>query len=178
MLTNCFYQPIHLPTLPLSVVDKGMNADYQLPPEHPNDNTTPRTTNPVAISTFANSKFAQDVSEKLNTKIESHYVKFSPYTLYDWHTDIRKGRTCAINFLLNEVPKSLTLFRQPVSHLNYNIIECKYTLQKPMVFNVKKSHCIINNSDQFRYLLSITLVNIMFDDAVEFFKTYNIDSYI
>ena len=58
-----------------------------------------------------------------------------------------------------------------------DIIDCPYGLYQPMLFNVRKQHCIINNGNNFRYLMTVTISNVTFEDAVEFFKTYTIGNY-
>jgi hypothetical protein len=175
---NYFYQLSHLPLLGQDYIDDGLTAKYRYPKDESGTIKTPRTIQaPIRI---ADSKFIQDLTQKLNTTVKIDYFCNKPYTLYDWHRDIvstRIPRRCAINFLLNIVPGSMTLFREPISRLNYNIIECPYILHSPMLFNTQQEHCVINNGNQDRYIMSVTPFNISYHEALEFFKTYYIDSY-
>jgi len=175
-----FYQLSHLPLLDQEYINEGLAAEYQLPAAEINGVLTPRVTKAIT-SSFNDSKFIQDLRQKLNTHVEVVYFRNNPRTLYDWHSDIsvniKKSRYCAINFLLNIVHNSLTLFREPTTRLNYNIIECPYILYSPMLFNTQHKHCVINNSNQNRYIMSVTPFNISYHEALDFFKTYTIDSY-
>ena len=174
MLTNCFTPLGLLPLLSQKYINEGLLGDYQLPPLEVNSKRTSRSVS--APTTFASSAFAQDLSQKLNTTVRALLLRFGPYSLYDWHSDI--DRFCAINFLLNTAPNSMTLFRQQTDNrLTYDIIDCPYVLYQPMLFNVCKEHCIINNGNNFRYLMTVTISDVTFEDAVEFFKTYTIGNY-
>ena len=178
MLTNCFTPLDLLPLLSQKYIDEGLLADYQLP--LPEVNGKPMSRSVSAPTTFASSDFAQDLSQKLNTTVRAKLIRFGPYSLYDWHSDISPNNDsfCDINFLFNVAPYSMTLFRkQTDTRLTYDIIDCPYVLYQPMLFNVRKQHCIINNGNNFRYLMTVTISNVTFEDAVEFFKTYTIGNY-
>ena len=175
MLTDCYYQLDHLPLLDTKYVNEGIHAEFQLPVEEINGIRTPRTIK--ATTTFVESTFAQDIRQQLSPNIHACFFRNNPRSLYDWHTDSTGKRKCAINFLLTESLGAMTLFRDPISRLNYNIVECPYQLYKPVLLNVDREHCVINNSDQYRYVLSVSLPDVTFDQAVEFFQTYSINSY-
>ena len=170
MLDNCFYQLDNLPLLSREFVDEGINGNFQLPTLEIDNIRTPRTTK--AKSTFINSNFIQDLQQKLNPNIHVCFFRNDPKSLYDWHTDSVGNRKCVINYLLTASTSAMTLFREPVSRLNYKITECPYVLYKPMLLNVELEHCVINNSTDHRYILSVSLPDVTFNQAVDFFKSY------
>ena len=176
MFTDCYYQLPNLPNLDEFFINDGLTATYHYPPPEVDGIHTRRVVR--ADTKFADSTFVNDLRQKLTAEVTTVLLKNDPHTCYDWHSDdnkagFRKCRKSAINILLNQVPDSVTLFRKPSEHrMTYNISDCPYVLHKPMLFNVLVEHCIINNSDQPRYLLSIGLGDTLFGDAIDFFKTY------
>jgi len=172
MLDNCFYQLNHLPLLDKKFVNEGINGNFRSPRPEIDGIRTTRTTK--ADTTFTNSKFIQDLKQKLSPNIHACFFRNDPYSLYDWHTDSVGNRKCVINYLLTDNIGSLTLFREPTIRLNYKIAECPYTLYGPMLLNVELEHCVINNSSDYRYLLSVSLPDVNFEQAMDFFKSYQV----
>ena len=170
MLDNCFYQLDHLPLLGKEFVNEGIDGEYHTPPPEIDNVRTSRTIK--AKTTFTNSTFIQDLKQKLSPNIHACFFRNDPYSLYDWHTDSVGNRKCVINYLLTEVTGAMTLFREPTIRLNYKIVECPYVLYKPMLLNVERDHCVINNSADYRYILSVSLPDVTFDQAVDFFNSY------
>jgi hypothetical protein len=107
-----------------------------------------------APTSFEQSKFMDDLRKEFKD-VRTNYLKFDPMTCYDWHVDA--ARNCSINFLLNDVPESLTLFREYIEDSRhwYNIKRLKYNLYQPTLLNVKEQHCVINYSQETRYVLTI-----------------------
>ena len=170
MLDNCFYQLDNIPLLGSEFIVEGIRGEYQTPSPEIDNIRTSRTTK--AKTTFTNSTLVQDLKQKLSPNIHACFFRNDPYSIYDWHTDSVGNRKCVINYLLTADTGAMTLFREPVSRLNYTIVECPYTLYKPMLLNVELEHCVINNSADHRYILSVSLPDVTFDQAVEFFKSY------
>jgi hypothetical protein len=170
MLDNCFYQLDNLPLLSREFVNEGIGGNFRSPLPEIDNVRTSRTIK--AETTFTNSTFIQDLKQKLSPNIHACFFRNDPYSLYDWHTDVAGNRKCVINYLLTANTGSMTLFREPVSRLNYKIVECPYALYKPMLLNVEREHCVVNNSAEYRYLLSVSLPDVTFDQSVEFFKSY------
>jgi hypothetical protein len=127
-----------------------------------------------ADTSFINTKFCKDLSLQFG-KITAKYMKFDPLSYYDWHTDLNRG--CAINFLLNLVPNTVTLFGSRISRINLDIIPVTYTLYQPMLFNTKISHCVINYSQQTRFIMSVGIHDANFIDAKNFLLNYNTSQY-
>ena len=170
MLDNCFYQLDNMPLLGTEFINEGIGGEYQTPPPEIDNVRTSRTTK--AKTTFTNSTFIQDLKQKLSPNIHACFFRNDPHSAYDWHTDSVGNRKCVINYLLSANAGAMTLFRKPTIRLNYNIAECPYILYKPMLLNVELEHCVINNSPDYRYILSVSLPDVTFAQAVEFFNNY------
>lgn len=120
---------------------------------------------------FQDTKFGQDIQKALG-KITSRFLYNSPWGLYDWHQDLG-GHKCSINFLLNESPGAITLHRFPtVCKLNYFVVEMKYKLYKPILMKSTLDHCIINLTDKPRYIMTIPLLEVDYDEAKEWLLKY------
>jgi hypothetical protein len=171
MSNRYFYQLDNIPTLGEKYINEGITGKYQLPPPENDNIRTPRTIK--AKTTFANSALVQDLQKNLSPNLHVCFIRNDPHSCYDWHNDSLVGnRKCVINYLLSAGTGAITLFRQPVSRITYKITECPYVLYTPMLLNVAHDHCVINNSTDYRYILSVSLPDVTFDQAVEFFKSY------
>jgi hypothetical protein len=54
--------------------------------------------------------------------------------------------------------------------LLYNLTEVLYNGHKPTLLNTKQEHCVINNSDDGRVILSLTIFDTTYDEALLFLK--------
>jgi hypothetical protein len=167
MLENCFCYLNHFPDLEKEICQAGINAPF---PEVPKIETadTPSPRSIVSSSRFFKTKFCQDLSAEFG-QIRTNFIKNGPMTVYDWHRDL--DRKVAINFLLNESPNSLVLFRDKeygVDRMRYNIKVCEYTPRKPVIFNTTIQHTVINYDSQPRFILSL-----IFPMEVDYFAVKN-----
>jgi hypothetical protein len=169
---NCFCPLIHLPLLDQATVSEAFGATYIDPKKDTAENRIAQTIK--ADTTFINTKFCKDLSLKFG-KVTAKYMRFDPLSYYDWHTDLNRG--CAINFLLNLVPDTVTLFGSREDRINLDIIPVPYVLYQPTLFNTKISHCVINYSQQTRYIMTIGIHEPSFADAKKFLLDYNTDKY-
>lgn len=153
MLEDCFYNLNQYPELPEEVALAGINAVYPEPPAE-----TPEEQRPRSIfyrSRFNQSTWCQQLISEFG-EIKTNFIRNNPMTTYDWHRDM--DRLVAINFLLRDAPNGLSIFRDKeygVDRMRYNIKNCVYTVRKPMIFNTTIQHCVINLSDQPRFILSL-----------------------
>jgi hypothetical protein len=175
MPTNCFYQLNNIPTLPEQYINEALAAEFQQPKVETNGQLSPRTTR--AVTSFVDSKMFQDIKHTICPGVHACYFRNEPQSLYDWHIDSTGNRKTAINFLLSDPTHSMMLYRKFVSRLNYSITACPYQLGQAMLLNVDQEHCVINLSQQYRYVLSVSLPGVEFDQAVNFFQNYSLDSY-
>jgi hypothetical protein len=126
-------------------------------------------------SSFVETKFAQDLIKNLGN-IRARYLYNPPWFLYDWHQDISGHQSC-INFLLTDTPGARTLYKFPTDcNLHYKVKTLEYNLYKPVLLNTRIDHCIINMTEQHRYVLTVLLLDTTYNTAKEFLSNYNLDS--
>jgi hypothetical protein len=174
MLKNSFFQFPHLPKLDSKYVSEALNAKYILPEPEVNGIKTSRAT--WAWSTFADTKFFQDLSAGINQPFTAVYYRFPAMSYYDWHTD--RDRECSINFVLTDNPNYLTVFRAPTDNrIIYDIRVCDYTVLEPVLFNTQISHSITNYSNQTRYILTLASETASLTEVKDFLFSYQTTSY-
>lgn len=184
MKKDCYLHLSHLPLLDDKFVDEAINATYTNI-EPTGDMVELKTkfnrwiSSKSAYSSFKDTKFCKDLEAQFG-QVVSHYAKFDPHSLYDWHTDTQ--RQCSINFLIRPVSNALTLFKYAEvtkeHSLIYHLDECKYTPRVPVLFNSSVNHCVINLSDETRYLLTVNFGrSVTFYHVREFLQNYNTESY-
>jgi hypothetical protein len=106
-------------------------------------------------------------------EVKTEYFKNEPMSYYDWHADIK--RNCGINFLLNDVGNALTLYLTEGSiRLNGTIENVVPKLYRPVLLDTTVRHCVINYSNETRYILSIGLhdPDVKFADVQKFLEHY------
>ena len=124
---------------------------------------------------FKETKFGKDMQAALG-KINSRYLYTAPWSLYDWHQDLGE-HTCAVNFLLTDVPGSKTLHRFPTDcKLNYKVVPMEYKLYRPVLMKSKIDHCIINLTDKHRYVLTVVLLETTYMVSKDWLINYKIDT--
>ena len=124
-------------------------------------------------SSFIKTKFVRDLEKNLGT-IDCRYLYNPPWSLYDWHQDIAGHRSC-INFLLTNTPGARTIHKFPMDvRLHYQVSTVEYKLFRPVLFNTKIDHCVINMTDKHRYMLSVMIMDSSYDDAKKFLAQYQL----
>lgn len=125
-------------------------------------------------SSFIKTKFAQDLKSVLG-EIKTRYLYNSPWSLYDWHQDLAGHQSC-INFLLTDTPGARTIHKFPTDcKLNYKVKVLEYDLYRPVLLNTRIDHCVINMTDQDRYVLSVLLLDTTYDHAKEYLCNYTLN---
>jgi hypothetical protein len=163
-----YYKASHIQVVDEQLLEEAKAANYSSGVVEKNTGKTPSTVQ--ATTSFENSKFIADLRKEFKS-VRTHYLKFDPMTCYDWHTDI--ARNCSINFLLNDPEDSLTLFREYLFGINYKIIRLKYDLFQPTLLNVKAPHCVINYSQETRYVLTVGFtLDVSYMDVKRFLMFY------
>jgi hypothetical protein len=100
------------------------------------------------------------------------YAKTDPEGLYDWHTD-KGGVTTGINILLSRPDKCITLFRTETNiPLQYKIYQCDYEQFRPTVFDSTVEHCVINLSQEPRYLLRVPIADATYKEVRDYLLEY------
>jgi hypothetical protein len=100
----------------------------------------------------------------------TRYFANPAYSLYDWHTDNK--RSCTINWLIKTNEKSSCFYRDPIvtsekPSIFYNLIEVNYKLYNPVLLNTTLDHCVINNYNDTRIILSVSLFDTSYEKALK-----------
>jgi hypothetical protein len=163
-----FFQHLDLPILDNFFIQEAFKSEFVL------------VNTPSSLirshSSFMVNNFSKMISSSLG-KVGTSYHKQLPHSLYDWHID--NNRSCAILWVIQTNPQAKTFYREAVSDttLMYNITEVDYTLCKPTLLNTKYEHCVINNSDEDRITLNMSIFDTPYEKALEFFQNLKINSY-
>jgi hypothetical protein len=164
MLKN-YHKIINLPKLDDCFIQEALTNDYRLvlkPDSYRADATL-----------FNNSNFAKLVTNQFDI-VDAVYLKTNPMTLYDWHVD--KNRTCSLNWVIKTNSKAMTLYRESVTGLYWNIDEVEYDLYKPTLLNTKVEHCVINNFPEDRIILSMSFWH-PYETVLSFLKDLSFTNY-
>lgn len=166
-LFHCFE---NYPNLSQSIIQEGSTATFT---EHYYPHVY------KADCSFGGCDFIKLLKQNLGD-VTALWIQNPPNTLYDWHID-REIRQCSINFEIEENPNAMALFREPIGKgkdiIYYNIHKVKYAIGKPTVLNVKSPHCVINQSDEPRVILSLCVHKSSYKETVDYMKTLNISEY-
>jgi hypothetical protein len=182
-----YYHLNHFPLIDEKYAFEAFASVYSDNPEQSQytDETSRKPESLLSDTSFSQSQFCKDLANYFNTTIsnstvvgysdaiKANYLKVMPYHGIDWHHDI--SRNCAINVLLNDVVKCITLFRR--KNKNNRVLqenwELEYELLRPVLLNTTVEHMIANYSDKPRYLLTIGFPkHVNFDDAKKFLENY------
>lgn len=79
-------------------------------------------------------------------------LKINKNSMLHWHKDRYRG--CAINIPIYDLSSSLTLFGTNAGNDYQNIIKVPYNVGCPVLLNTQESHCVLNLSNEDRYILS------------------------
>jgi len=126
---------------------------------------------------FSNTKFGQDIKEYFGP-ITTKYARMDPYTTYDWHRDL--DRPYGLNVLIVQPTHgAITLHRKMINRMVSQIREVTYTPMQPLLFNASIPHCVINNSNQVRFIMSMSFFETTrtWEEAKQWFLNYRIDNY-
>ena len=161
-------QLYNLPALPAYVIQEALESTF-IPKQQPY--------NYSAVATaMMDTVFYKDLVNVFG-KVDCDYLQNKPNSLYDWHTDL--NRTCAINWVIKTNPGALTLIRYEYSKpFFWNLEQVQYELYKPTVLNTGKFHCVINNYNDDRIILSMSIYSKNgYTDVVEYLQNLKIDNY-
>ena len=146
-MSNCHTPILDFPTLPDFIIQEGLTGIYK-------KYQTPYSFAAVA-SHIKNSNFYKALGNTFG-EISVDYFKNEPNSLYDWHVDYK--RSCSINWVIKTGPGALTFFKTNyVKPFFWDLEKVHYELYKPTVLDTTKNHCVINNSDEERIILSISI---------------------
>ena len=167
---SLFYHVDHFPPLPMEFVTPVFTADWIYPGEEVPGEKTIRIVH--APSKLKQTRLCYDLYRAFG-EVAAEYFKNEPMSYYDWHADIK--RNCGINFLLNDVGNALTLYMTEGDvRLNGTIVNVVPKLYRPVLLDTTVRHCVLNYSNETRYLVSIGLHDpaVKFADVKEFLDKY------
>lgn len=146
-MKNYFHHLINFPKLDEVYIDDALKSTYTFH-EYP-------VSYSAGSLRFKNTNFFKLMKLKFGANNPS-FIKLNPWTLYNWHTD--KERNCAINWVLKSNPKASTLYKDTLERKHiHDIVEVDYRLLYPTILDTTHPHCVINNSDEERIILSLSI---------------------
>jgi hypothetical protein len=163
------------PVIPGFIVQEALGAEYKL------------SQNPKLYkcdtSSFRQTDFFDSVQRHFKKNCGARYYLTHPNSYYGWHVD--GNRQFAINWVIKDTPCSFCFFKEPIIEaitpnfhpLFYNLIQVDYDLYKPTIINTSLEHCVINNYNDRRIILSMTVPGVSFEEGVEYFSNLHLDSY-
>jgi hypothetical protein len=174
-MAEYFHHLTNYPRVPDSYLDEALAQEYLTQADHKRV-TKLIMSNPKKALAFSNTKFFKDLKKKFPGAYNPVVLRVNPNTLYDWHID--KGDiNCGINILLNNKADSFTLFRTSTDEVkHYNVINCDYIPFVPTVFNSTAEHCVINLSNEYRYLLKVPIKYAEYRELKHYLLDYKFDS--
>lgn len=167
----------HLPHIPLvsaKFLEHAKQLEYNTPVEHglfTKLNLNSRTGKDFKMH-FLSHPFYIALKNAFPGVMGAVYAKTDPEGLYDWHTD-KGGVTTGINILLSSPDKCITLFRTATGiPLQYKIYQCDYEQFRPTVFDSTVEHCVINLSQEPRYLLRVPIADATYKEVRDYLLEY------
>jgi len=152
MLENCFLPLPNIPLLDQVYVDEVFSAEFPNPLHFAESKNGHVNRIP---STFTNNQLCIDLRNHFGVDVFAEYYRNEPNSFHNWHCDAI--RSSSVNYLINSVPSSFALFGKKIADSHFITKECDYTLRQATLFNTKMLHSIVNNSTQYRYVLSVTI---------------------
>lgn len=109
-----------------------------------------------------------------------YYPEFSTY---DWHTD--KRRRCSLNWVIKTNPKAATFYKEPIPEtiradgttIFNKLIEIDYTIYRPTLLNIDIPHCAMNNYNDSRIILSMSMFESEYEDVKNYLKNMKCENY-
>lgn len=168
-MEDLFYTCDHFPEVDKKYVDEAASLQYI-------ERHRPALYIGDIARTFQDTDFFKSIKKDLLC-LSPTYLKWPANTCYNWHTD-GLGRKASINIPLVSSNKCLTLFKTKTKDSPFeNLFNVNYIMYKPTILNVKHEHCVLNYSDQDRYVINISLNHVTYHDAVEYLKNLKVSEY-
>jgi len=120
----------------------------------------------MAPCNFKNSKFCGLLNQQFGTEVTSSFIRNPPNTVFDWRADF--GSSCAVTFVLSDIPHLIYFVEHSDSRLNVPIESVGTHLRRPTVVDATQRHCVVNHSDQARYMLHVGIKSVPYADVVGF----------
>lgn len=165
----------NLPPLPERFINEGLASNFVY--------------NPMPALWWAPCSFEEtEFYKKLEEKFGFTRVNFNMFpanSIYDWHTD--STRRCSINWVLKTNPMAHTFYKEPIKEtviiegqqtLVNHLLEVDYDLYKPVLLNTTKKHCVVNNYNDTRIIMSVSVFNnFSYEDVLTYLKSLTVTTY-
>ena len=163
----------HLPLIPSKFLEHAQSLRYETPEEHGHfTKLNLNARGPDFKMHFLTHPFYIALKKAFPGVMGAVYAKTNPNELYDWHTD-KGGVVTGINILLSDPADCITLFRTKTNiPLQYKIYRCDYEQFRPTVFDSTVEHCVINLSQEPRYLLRIPIADATYQEVRDYLLDY------
>ena len=175
-LTNQYYYKINnLPSLPEQFIKEGLESKFVY---------NPMPALYWAPCSFKDTEFCKKLEEKFGF-VRVNFNMFPANSLYDWHTD--STRRCSVNWVLKTNPLAHTFYKEPIAetviiegqqtHVNH-LFEVDYDLYNPVLLNTTKKHCVVNNFNDIRIIMSLSIFNdVSYEQMLEYLQNLSITTY-
>ena len=175
-MNKFFTHLTNLPALPDNIIQEGLNCNFKLISEP--------SRLYVGQTNFNNTNFYKQL-QSIFGYVETSYRYTPPNSVYDWHID--KRRNCAILWPIKNNSGAGTFYREVTinsvqdgnnnKNMFYDLTELDYTMYSPTLLNTTYEHCVINNYNEPRIVLSVSLFDISYEDAIPLLQNINCQNY-
>jgi hypothetical protein len=173
-----FFHLSNLPILSEKYITEALETDYQFT-DYPNIYR--------GESSFGHSGFCGLLKNRFG-EVSANFCKNLPRSVYNWHID--SSRESAINWVIKTNPMAKTYYRNEYDNdilthnrlkdnkrvLFFELEEVDYTILKPTLLNTTFNHMVINDSDEDRIILTVT-VPATYHEIKEFINILTIGHY-
>jgi hypothetical protein len=126
----------------------------------------------LTIDDFKQDPEIYEAISELKSESRLSVFRFNPNLCYNWHSDkIRHG---AINMLLDGFDSFCAFGDIAPGNKYANIHRLAHEPNRYYLINVKKNHCVFNFSNTMRYIVSIGIPDITYEDSLKYFLSKNL----
>jgi hypothetical protein len=172
-MSKYFYH-LDLPPMEKYFIQEAESADFKLT-SYPNLYT--------AESSFHTMPFFKLLDKQFGQCYVKYYLN-PPNSFYDWHVDM--NRYCVINWVVKTNKEARTFFREPIEEakiegrdpIMFHLTEVDYCGTKPTLLDATYQHCVANNYNEQRIILSMSLYKpTTYAEVLDFLKPLKIQNY-
>ena len=169
-----YFYHLDLPPMDQYFINEAEQADFKLT-SYPNLYR--------ADCSFFNMPFFKLLNDRFGECYAKYYLT-PPNSFYDWHVDM--NRYCVINWVIKTNKEARTYFREPIEEaripdrkpIMYHLTEVDYRGAKPTLLDATYEHCVANNYNERRIILSMSLFKpTTYQEVLEFLKPLKIRNY-
>ena len=130
----------------------------------------------IAPNNFKQTRFCQGLNQHFGIEVTSSFVRTMPMTSFDWRADF--GSQCAITFVLTETPHLVYFLENTDTRLNVPIEAMTPHYRLPTVVDATRRHCVVNYSDQPRYMLHVGIKTVPYQEVKQYLESLTVDASI